>query len=106
MKKTINSLKNHFLVAMPNLHDENFSGSVVYNCEHNVEGAMGLIINQQLDIPAKAVFDRLDLEQKSNRGDELIRRKLTLYLSRVGVRAKFSSACEFVSSLRRDRHIR
>ena len=33
---------------------------------------MGLIINQQLDIPAKAVFDRLDLEQKSNRGDELI----------------------------------
>lgn len=72
LKKTINSLKNHFLVAMPNLHDENFSGSVVYICEHNAEGAMGLIINQQLDIPAKAVFDRLDLEQNSNRGDELI----------------------------------
>jgi putative transcriptional regulator len=72
LKKTISSLKNHFLVAMPNLHDENFSGSVVYICEHNAEGAMGLIINQQLDIPAKAVFDRLDLEQKSNRGDELI----------------------------------
>ena len=57
-KKTISSLKDHFLVAMPSLHDDNFSGSVVYICEHNVEGAMGLIINQQLDIPAKAVFDR------------------------------------------------
>lgn len=72
MKKTINSLKNHFLVAMPSLNDENFSGSLVYICEHNADGAMGLIINQQLDIPAKAVFDRLDLQQKNNRGDELI----------------------------------
>jgi putative transcriptional regulator len=72
LKKTINSLKNHFLVAMPSLNDENFSGSVVYICEHNAEGAMGLIVNQQLDIPAKAVFDRLDLEQKNNQGDDLI----------------------------------
>ena len=72
MKKTINSLKNHFLVAMPSLNDENFSGSLVYICEHNADGAMGLIINQQLDIPAKAVFDRLDLQHKNNRGDELI----------------------------------
>jgi len=72
LKKTINSLKNHFLVAMPSLNDENFSGSLVYICEHNADGAMGLIINQQLDIPAKAVFDRLDLQQKNNRGDELI----------------------------------
>ena len=72
LKKTINSLKNHFLVAMPSLNDENFSGSLVYICEHNADGAMGLIINQQLDIPAKAVFDRLDLQHKNNRGDELI----------------------------------
>ena len=72
MKKTINSLKNHFLVAMPSLNDENFSDSLVYICEHNADGAMGLIINQQLDIPAKAVFDRLDLQHKNNRGDELI----------------------------------
>ena len=72
LKKIINSLKNHFLVAMPSLDDENFSGSVVYICEHNADGAMGLIINQQLDIPAKAVFDRLDLRQKNNRGDDLI----------------------------------
>jgi putative transcriptional regulator len=72
LKKIIKSLKNHFLVAMPGLNDENFSGTVVYICEHNADGAMGLIINQQLDIPAKAVFDRLELEQKNNQGDELI----------------------------------
>ena len=72
LKKIINSLKNHFLVAMPGLNDEIFSGTVVYICEHNADGAMGLIINQQLDIPAKAVFDRLELKQKNNQGDELI----------------------------------
>lgn len=71
-KKTISSLKDHFLIAMPGLHDDNFSGSVVYICEHNVEGAMGLIINQQLDIPAKAVFDRLELKYNQREGDELI----------------------------------
>ena len=57
---------------MPGLHDDNFSGSVVYICEHNIEGAMGLIINQQLDIPAKAVFDRLELKYNQQEGDELI----------------------------------
>ena len=72
MKKTVTSLKNHFLVAMPGLHDDNFSGAVIYICEHNKEGAMGLIINQQLDIPAKAVFDRLDLKHSKNQGHELI----------------------------------
>ena len=71
-KKTISSLKDHFLVAMPSLHDDAFSGSVVYICEHNAEGAMGLIINQQLDIPAKAVFDRLKLKYNQQEGDELI----------------------------------
>jgi len=71
-KKSISSLKDHFLVAMPGLHDDNFSGSVVYICEHNSEGAMGLIINQQLDIPAKAVFDRLELKYNQQEGDELI----------------------------------
>jgi putative transcriptional regulator len=71
-KKTISSLKNHFLVAMPGLNDDNFSGAVVYICEHNIDGAMGLIINQQLDIPAKAVFDRLELKYNQPEGDELI----------------------------------
>ena len=50
-KKSISSLKNHFLLAMPGLNDPNFSQSMVYICEHSVDGAMGLIINQQLDIP-------------------------------------------------------
>ena len=67
-----NSLKNHFLVAMPSLNDGTFSGSVVYICEHNRDGAMGLIINQQLDIPVSAIFDQLQIHYQSEYGAFLI----------------------------------
>ncbi|MFQ3257187.1 MAG: putative transcriptional regulator, partial [Porticoccaceae bacterium] len=61
-KRTVTSLKNHFLLAMPGLRDPNFSQSVVYICEHSQDGAMGLIINQQLDIKVNAIFKQLDLD--------------------------------------------
>ena len=41
-----NSLKNHFLIAMPNLGDPNFYHTVTYICEHNEDGAMGIVINR------------------------------------------------------------
>ncbi|MDG1814233.1 MAG: YqgE/AlgH family protein [Porticoccaceae bacterium] len=71
-KKSISSLKNYFLLAMPGLNDPNFAHSVVYICEHNAEGAMGLIINQQLDIPVKAIFDQLELSYLDECGNSLI----------------------------------
>ena len=39
------NLTNHFLVAMPGMKDPYFQNSVIYVCEHNEEGAMGLMIN-------------------------------------------------------------
>lgn len=43
------NLQHHFLIAMPGLQDPLFRRSVVYICEHNDEGAMGIIINKPLD---------------------------------------------------------
>ena len=42
------SLKNHFLIAMPSLMDPQFFHSVTYLCEHNENGAIGIVINQPL----------------------------------------------------------
>ena len=42
----MNSLKNHFLISVPHLKDPFFEKSVVYLCEHDKKGAMGLIINK------------------------------------------------------------
>ena len=40
--------------------------------EHSTDGAMGLIINQQLDIPVKAIFKQLDLDYTDEYGNGLI----------------------------------
>lgn len=59
---TLQSLKNHFLVAMPSLNDSLFSHSVTYICDHNENGAMGLIINQATEVTMGEVFKQLGME--------------------------------------------
>ena len=55
------NLTNHFLIAMPGLEDEMFSGSVVYLCEHSERGALGLVINKPSDISLQSLFDKVEL---------------------------------------------
>lgn len=56
------NLKNHFLIAMPSLTDPLFEHAVVYICEHNNEGAMGIIINKPImDLRVEMVLNRLDI---------------------------------------------
>ena len=54
-------LSNQFLVAMPGMVDETFAGSVVYLCEHNENGALGLVINKPIDINLKNLFEKVEL---------------------------------------------
>ena len=51
------SLANHFLIAMPGLIDEDFGLSVTLICHHDSEGAMGVVINQQLDVSVAELFN-------------------------------------------------
>lgn len=55
------NLANHFLIAMPSMPDPIFGGSVVYLCEHNANGALGVIINKPTDMTMDVLFDRIDL---------------------------------------------
>lgn len=43
------SLKGHFLIAVPELSSPMFARSVILMLEHNDEGAMGLIVNQPIN---------------------------------------------------------
>jgi putative transcriptional regulator len=56
------NLTNHFLIAMPSMLDPVFGGTVIYICEHNVRGAMGLVINKPTDMTISGLFDRIDLK--------------------------------------------
>ncbi|TNC92275.1 MAG: hypothetical protein CSH36_05380, partial [Thalassolituus sp.] len=48
--KELNSLRNHLLIAMPAMADSWFASTVTYLCEHNDDGAMGIVLNKPLDI--------------------------------------------------------
>ncbi len=54
-------LTNQFLIAMPGMADETFAGAVVYLCEHNDKGALGLVINKPIDIKLKNLFEKVEL---------------------------------------------
>lgn len=55
-------LRNHFLLAMPGLQGGLFSHSITYLCEHGESGAMGIIVNQPLQLTLDEIFDHLDIE--------------------------------------------
>jgi len=57
----VQSLRNHFLLAMPGLADDMFAHTVTYLCEHNEHGAMGIVINQPLDLSLEEVLEHLKL---------------------------------------------
>jgi putative transcriptional regulator len=44
------SLKNQFLIAMPGLLGSYFGSTLTYLCEHNEDGAMGIIVNRPSDL--------------------------------------------------------
>lgn len=57
----ITSLTNHFLIAMPNLGDPNFFRTVTLICEHNSEGAMGIVINRPVDFSLRDILKQMDI---------------------------------------------
>ena len=43
------TLLNQIVIAMPHMQDERFNKSVIFICEHNSYGAIGLIINKRIE---------------------------------------------------------
>ena len=46
---------------MPNMADPYFSRTLTYICEHNDQGALGLVVNRPIDMTLQALFERLSL---------------------------------------------
>lgn len=65
MINTISSLKNHFLIAMPQMQDPNFAGTLTYICDHTEQGAMGIIVNRPVDITLGEILSQLGLGDES-----------------------------------------
>lgn len=55
-------LTHHFLIAMPSMADPYFARTLTYICEHNENGALGVVINRPIELTVAGLFERLDLK--------------------------------------------
>lgn len=56
------NLRDQFLISMPHMTDQLFSHTLIYICEHDEQGAMGLVINQPMDLHFKDILGQLDIQ--------------------------------------------
>jgi putative transcriptional regulator len=70
----LKSLQNHFLIAMPSMEDPYFSRSLTYVCEHNDDGAMGIIVNQPSSMNLKQLLEQTDkdAEVDAERSEQIV----------------------------------
>ena len=54
-------LTNHFLIAMPAMQEGVFAGTLTYICEHNENGALGIVVNRPTSISLADMFDQINI---------------------------------------------
>jgi len=62
--RSVTSLTDQLLIAMPAMTDPNFAHTVTYICEHSAEGALGIVVNRPLGLTLGAVLEQLELSPK------------------------------------------
>jgi putative transcriptional regulator len=58
-------LNNQFIIAMPSLADPNFFHTVTYLCQHNEEGALGIVINRSAEMKLGEIFKQMNIRVTS-----------------------------------------
>jgi putative transcriptional regulator len=64
-------LTNHFLIAMPAMTDPFFSKSLTYVCEHNDQGAMGIVVNRPISLTLSELFAQINLPLNQSELDDV-----------------------------------
>lgn len=67
MNEAVPFLNNHFLIAMPAMRDPNFAQTVTLICQHNADGALGIVINRTVDLTVGDVLDQMSIPSKDSR---------------------------------------
>ena len=55
------TLRGHFLIATPAIGRGFFNRSLIYLCRHDENGAMGIVVNQRLDITFNDMLEHLEI---------------------------------------------
>jgi putative transcriptional regulator len=54
-------LTNHFLIAMPAMQEGFFAGTLTYICEHDQNGALGLVVNRPISLTLADMFNQINV---------------------------------------------
>lgn len=54
-------LTHHFLIAMPTMQEGVFAGTLTYICEHNDNGALGIVVNRPTTLTMGEMFDQVKI---------------------------------------------
>lgn len=54
-------LSHHFLIAMPAMTDPIFAKSLTYVCEHNEQGALGIVVNRPISLNLGELFAQIKI---------------------------------------------
>ena len=55
------NLTHHFLIAMPAMQEGFFVGTLTYVCEHNENGALGIVVNRPISLTLGEMFDQISI---------------------------------------------
>jgi putative transcriptional regulator len=55
------NLTHHFLIAMPAMQEGLFAGTLTYICEHNENGALGIVVNRPISLTMGEMFDQISI---------------------------------------------
>jgi len=70
MANSVSYLNNQFIIAMPTLDDNNFSHTVTYLCQHNSDGALGIVINRSTGMKLSEIFKQMEIQVVSEAARE------------------------------------
>jgi putative transcriptional regulator len=55
------NLTQHFLIAMPNMVDPHFAKTLTFICEHNDQGALGIVVNRPIDMNLATLLEQVSI---------------------------------------------
>lgn len=59
-------LTQHFLIAMPAMADPHFAKTLTLICEHNENGALGIIVNKPTDLNLRGLLEQIKITPQTD----------------------------------------
>ena len=60
------NLTHHFLIAMPSMVDPHFAKSLTFVCEHNEQGALGVVVNRPIEMNLHSMLEQVSIAPESD----------------------------------------